>query len=346
MNRVSKSAMIRGVTYVLAATVLWALAFLVPMSLGSFGPVEITLGRYLAYGLVSLAILVFTGHRLRSVLDRRMWLRAVTLAFTGNIGYYFFLVLGLKYAGPAVTTLVVGTLPVTVALYGNWRRREYPFRRLLGPVGLILIGLLAFNVQEIGSVARPGSSSLSGQLVGIGCGVVALVMWTWFGVANAEFLKTHPEISAATWSTLLGVGTLVWALAALPLTAVTGGEAASLASAASSAGAVHTSNGLWPLAVGSVVLGVAVSWGGSVLWNRASALLPVSLAGQLLVFETIFGLAAIYVYVGGLPSPVEILSVFIILGGVLLGIRGTRHVAPGAPIASAPALESCRLCEL
>ncbi len=315
--------------YLLAATIVWALAFLVPMALDSFGPVEITLGRYLSYGLVSLVLLISAGRELWSALDRRTWLTAVVFSLTGNIGYYFFLIMGLKYVGASVTTLIVGTLPITVALYGNWRRREYPFRLLLVPVGLILLGLLVFNVEEIGWPPGQGSGPLTGQFVGIGCSVVALVMWTWFGVVNAGFLKAHPEISASTWSSLLGVGTLVWALAALPIVALVDGNVASVAAAASPLEPTPAGTSIWPLALGSVVLGVAVSWGGSVLWNRASALLPVALAGQLMVFETVFGLAAIYAFVGGRPSMVEVLSIVIILIGVLLGIRSTQRAVTG-----------------
>jgi len=41
--------------------------------------------------------------------------------------------------------------------------------------------------------------------------------------------------------------------------------------------------------IGSAILGLLCSWVGAWLWNRASLHLPVSLAGQLTIFETIFG---------------------------------------------------------
>ncbi|MGW0517742.1 hypothetical protein [Crossiella sp. NPDC003009] len=56
--------------------------------------------------------------------------------------------------------------------------------------------------------AAVGGRSLGEQLLGLGCAVLALAMWTWFGVANAQFLRAHPQISPADWSTLVGVATL------------------------------------------------------------------------------------------------------------------------------------------
>ena len=45
---------------------------------------------------------------------------------------------------------------------------------------------------------------------------------------------------------------------------------------------------------GCAILGILCSWVGTYLWNRASLLLPVALAGQLTIFETIFGILFFY----------------------------------------------------
>lgn len=264
----------------IAANFLWGLAFLVPVLLAAFEPVVITLSRYLSYGAVSVLVFAVARTRLRGY-GRHVWLRAALFAFTGNVGYYFFLVQGVALVGAPVVTVIIGTLPVTVAIYGNWRRRELPFGSLALPVGLIAVGLVLVNITEV-DWSGTGGRSLLAAAGGVGCALTALLLWTWYGVANAVFLKSHPEVSSRQWSALVGLLTLAIALLASPLLllGVTG-------SAAPGGGGVGDS--VWWLVAGSLVLGVLVSWGGTVLWNSASHKLPVSAAGQLIVFETISG---------------------------------------------------------
>jgi drug/metabolite transporter (DMT)-like permease len=214
-----------------------------------------------------------------------------------------------------VIAVIIGTLPVTVALYGNAKRREFPFRRLALPIGLILAGLVMVNASEI-DWSGVGGLSLSTQLLGVGCGVAALASWTWFGVANATFLKSHPEISSANWSTMIGIATLGLSVLTMPLL-LAGGDGL---------GPANGRDSLRALLVGSIVLGVLVSWGGTLLWNRASSLLPVSVAGQLIVFETISGIVYVCAAIGRIPPALTILGMVVVLVGVLTGIRLSSRI--------------------
>jgi drug/metabolite transporter (DMT)-like permease len=302
-----------GVAMGVAANLTWGLAFLVPVLLAEFSPIAVTLGRYFCYGLVSLAILGFTGTRLRGH-GWPVWRACLAFGVAGNVGYYFFLVQGIALVGAPVVAVIIGTLPVTVALYGNWLRQEFPFRQLALPIGLILVGLVTVNLTEL-DWSGLGGRSPQAQLLGICCALVALALWTWFGVANAGFLKANPRISSAQWSTLVGVATFGLSVLAAPLLLVTGdGVTRGIAGS------------LWWLLLGSVVLGVVVSWGGTLLWNRASSLLPVSVAGQLIVFETISGLTYVFLASGKAPSPAAIVGMAVVLAGVLVGIRQARPV--------------------
>jgi drug/metabolite transporter (DMT)-like permease len=110
---------------------------------------------------------------------------------------------------------------------------------------------------------------------------------------------------------MIGVTTMVLAVAASPLFAVElWGEL------------VKSSRGsILMLVSGSVVLGVLVSWVGTIFWNRASSILPVSLTGQLIVFETISGLMYVFVAYRRVPGFVELLGIAILVVGILFGIR-------------------------
>jgi drug/metabolite transporter (DMT)-like permease len=39
----------------------------------------------------------------------------------GNIVYYLFLASAIRHAGGPVPTMIIGTLPVVIALVSNWR---------------------------------------------------------------------------------------------------------------------------------------------------------------------------------------------------------------------------------
>lgn len=307
-----RGAGLAGIGLGIGANLIWGLAFLVPVLLPEFSPVAVTLGRYVCYGLLSVLLIAVTGTRLRGH-GWPVWRACLLFAVAGNIGYYFLLVQGIALVGAPVVAVIIGTLPVTVAVYGNLRRREFPFSRLVLPIGLILLGLVAVNVSELDFSGLSGRS-LGAQLLGVGCAVVALAMWTWFGVANAQFLREHPRISSADWATLIGVATLGLSVLAAPLLLVTG----------DAVGRGIGADSLWFLVLGSLVLGVLVSWGGTLLWNQASSRLPVSVAGQLIVFETISGLVYVFLASGKTPPLLGVAGMVAVLTGVLIGIRQAR----------------------
>lgn len=312
-------ARLRGTCYGIGVNVLSALTFIIPQRLASFTSVQLTLGRYLSYGLVSLCIaLLVTRHQVKGS-DRRSWFTALLFAATGNVGYYFFLVLGVQDVGASVTALINGTLPVTVALYGNWKRREYPFSRLLFPVILIFLGLLVINLYALSGRQEVPGASVGQRVVGILFAGVAVALWTWYAVANTNFLRTHTHLSSATWSTMIGVSTLFLVILALPLARGSGGVSLDPQTL------LLPGSHLLPFVVGSLILGIVVSWGGTLLWNRAFAMLPVSLAGQLIVFEPITVLAYVAVVDAQFPSLSELLGASLIITGIVLGIRATRR---------------------
>ncbi|GCE29895.1 hypothetical protein KDA_53790 [Dictyobacter alpinus] len=308
-----------GICYGIGVNVLSALTFIIPQRLASFTSVQLTVGRYLSYGLVSLCIfLLLARHQVKGS-DYRTWFTALLFAATGNVGYYFFLVLAVQDVGALVTALINGTLPVTVALYGNWKRREYPFSRLIVPVILIFLGLLIINLYALSGRQALPETSVGQRVCGILFAGMAVALWTWYAVANTHFLRTHTHLSSATWSTMIGVSTLFLVILALPLTRGSGGVPLDLQTL------LLSGSHLLPFVVGCLILGIVVSWGGTLLWNRAFAMLPISLAGQLIVFEPITVLVYVAVVDTQLPSFFELLGASLIITGIMFGIRAARR---------------------
>ncbi|MEU5696353.1 DMT family transporter [Actinosynnema sp. NPDC020468] len=316
--RIQPPPLLVGVLCGVGANLIWGLAFLMPLLLPGSDAVALALGRYLVFGVVSAAILVVTRGGGARGLGRRVWGTALVFAFAGHLGYYFFLVQGITHAGAPITTVIIGTLPVTVAVTGNLVRREFPFSRLLLPLGLITVGLVLVNVMEVDWRGAFTGHSGATWLIGVASALAALGLWTWYAVANAGFLRKHPEISSSSWSTLMGVCTLALSLVALPVAALTGGVR------------LGGAGSLVPLLIGSVVLGVLVSWVGTVLWNRSSGLVPISIAGQIVVVQVIAGLIYVFAWDGRVPPLPELIGIALLIGGVLLAIQRTRRTPPVA----------------
>jgi drug/metabolite transporter (DMT)-like permease len=73
--------------------------------------------------------------------------------------------------------------------------------------------------------------------------------------------------------------------------------------------------------IGSLTLGFFSTWLGMFLWNKGSSSLPVSFAGQLTIFETIFGLLFVFLIDNRLPSWIEFGGATLMLSGVIVSIN-------------------------
>jgi len=309
----------------LGAGLLWGFAFVAPQLMPSFGPVEVALGRYFFYGVFSAGLLLALGLRrsggesLRTT-AKKAWPVALAFAFSGNVGMYLLLVLGIRFAGAPVATPLVGIIPVTVAIAGNLVEREFPWRRLALPVALILPGLLAVNLTGAETGARAGEDRFFGLL----CTLGTVGLWTFYGVANARFLRTNPSVSGPVWSTMVGAATLVLVGLVVPLVALLDPGAVGFGQL------LHPGARLAWFVAASAFLGVVVSWGGTFLWNGASARLPTSLAGQLVVSEVLAGLFYVFVADARVPTVLELGGILTVVFGVLVGVRRTSTPSRGA----------------
>jgi len=303
-----------GIAAAVAACLFWGLTFVAPLLLTGFAPAEIAAGRFLAYGLFSAALMTSAGASAWRA-PARIWLAALLLTLAANVGYYLLLIFAIRLAGSALPTLIIGILPVSVAVAANLRNRELAWPLLLLSCALILGGIVL--VQMSGIRWRQQSSDPVWYGLGIAAAVGALALWTWFAVANAAFLRRHPEIAPGEWSSRMGVMSLPATLLILPLLAFPDFPIA------------NTPEGgarpAWDFVQVSILIGVGATWIATWLWNRASQALPTSLAGQLLVFETVFGLAYAFALEGKAPPPLAWAGMALLLAGVVLGIRSARR---------------------
>lgn len=304
--------MLQGIGFALAACFVWGLIFVVPDFMNGFSAIEVALGRYFVYGLVSIILFLKAKVKdsARYQYSKIIWINALKLSLLSTIGYYSFVVLALRYSTPAICTLVLGICPITIAFYGNWQQRETDFSSLIMPSIMILAGLILINFPYFNE-----SSSPSTYMMGIGFSLLALILWSWYVVANMEFLKTYPEVRSGDWATLIGVATLFWVcLLALFLLVFAQGQL-------NISKYSFFNSEFQSFLISSLILGLGCSWIGASLWNRASRLLPISLAGQLSIFETIFGVIFVYVLKEHIPATIECLGIGLLLFATAYGIR-------------------------
>jgi drug/metabolite transporter (DMT)-like permease len=306
--------------YGMGAGALWGLVFVAPKLAGSFSPLQLTIGRYLAYGLISALLLAPRWRKLVHRLGRREWLALAWLGLCGNTLYYLLLATAVQAGGIALTSLVIGFLPVTVTALGSRHKGAVPFAKLAPSLLLCAGGAVCIGWQALALAPAPGASH-SLQLSGLACAVGALASWTIFAVSNSRWLSRLQTISAHDWSLLTGVVTGAQTLLLLPLALVF----------------EHSRHGALAWAqFGAVCLGVAIvaSIVGSALWNRMSRLLPLTLVGQMILFETLFALIYGFVWERRLPTVLETSAFTLVVFSVLSCVHA--HRAPRAYAASNP----------
>nr|WP_314607530.1 DMT family transporter [uncultured Janthinobacterium sp.] len=295
MHQENKSRL--GMLAGIAAGALWGLVFLAPALIPAFQPLELSVGRYLAYGLIAAVLVAPSWRRLLRTLGWREWRGLVWLSLTGNIVYYVLLASAVQTGGVAMTSMVIGLLPLVVTLVGSRDRHAVPLRKLMPSLLLSAGGLACISWQ---SLASPRHASLLGLL----CALAALLSWTVYAVGNSRWLGRLRSVSAQEWNLLTGV--------------VTGAAALLLAIPVALAAPGKHGGTAW-LQFAGVVTGVALlcSVVGNGLWNQASRVLPLTMMGQMIVFEFLFALLYGYLWEQRLPTPAEAAATILLLAGVL-----------------------------
>ena len=320
--------MLGGVAYALIAGLMWGLVFICPLLMPEYPAVMLAAGRYLAFGLIALPLAWLDRRRL-SQLAASDWKEALKLAAVGNLLYYFCLATAIQRAGGPLPTMIIGTLPVVIAVAGNLRnaRRDgvLPWRRLTLPLLVIALGIGCVNTMELGLQQRGAeATALSRYLTGVVFALGALVCWTWYPLRNADWLRHHPGRSPRTWATAQGIATL-------PLALIGYGGFWLWCQAAGESFPMPF--GPRPVSFVGLMLaiGLLASWLGTLCWNEASQRLPTAIAGQLIVFETLAALVYAYLLRAHWPAPVSMIGIGLLVVGVLLAVRIRPERRPAVP---------------
>lgn len=293
--------MLTGVLAGLAAGALWGLVFVAPRMVTGFGSVDLTAGRFAAYGAVAAAVCVAAR---RPLPNASQALAALGLSVLGFTGYYLLLVLAIRDAGTEAPTLIIGTIPIWVMLLG--KPGDLRWRALLPGILLTAAGLALMTLVPHAE-GGPAPRYVRGLLFAS----ASLACWTAFALLNAAWLKRHAEVRATDWANWLGLGTGAGAIAMWLL-------------AGSDAARLRAQPELHLFLLLALATGAGSAWLATVLWNIASRRLSASLCGQLIVSETLFALAYSFAWDARWPTPAQWGAVVLFTLGILASIRAHR----------------------
>ena len=309
--------MLSGVLFALAAGLMWGLVFVGPLLLPDYPAALHTFGRYLAFGLIALPLAFVDRAEIRR-LTRADWWVALKLAAIGNVLYYLFLSSAIQRAGGALPTMIIGTLPVVIAVAANvlnhQRDGRFPWRQLAPPLALILLGIACVNHVEWTTLLQNPQADTARYITGAALAVCAMVCWTWYPLKNADWLRGHPDRNPRVWATAQGIATLPLALL---------GYAGFWLWASATQDPLPMPLGPRPFEFLGLMMTIALlaSWLGTLCWNAASQRLPTALAGQLIVFETLAALGYAFWLRGQWPEPLTLAGIALLVLGVIGGVR-------------------------
>jgi drug/metabolite transporter (DMT)-like permease len=91
--------------------------------------------------------------------------------------------------------------------------------------------------------------------------------------------------------------------------------------------APHAVEAWWRFAAVSLAVAALASIVGNALWNRMSRLLPLTLVGQMILFETLFALLYGFAWAQRWPTGLEWAALVCVVAGVLMCLKAHRTPA-------------------
>ncbi len=321
-----RADLISGTLFALAAGLMWGLVFVAPLMLAEYPAVLLSMARYVAFGLIALPLAWLARVRLRE-LTRADWVEALKLSLIGNLLYYLCLAAAIQRAGGPLPTMIIGTLPVVIAVTSNLRDHARDGRvawsRMLPSLLLIGAGIGCVNQVELEHLRADPDADLGRYAIGALLALAAVACWTWYPIRNADWMRAHPDRSASAWATAQGVATLVPAALGFALFWIWSGASGS---------AFAMPFGPTPMKFIALMaaIGLFASWLGTLCWNAASQRLPTTLAGQLIVFETLAALSYAFILRGSAPGALTLVGVALLIAGVSWALRSRPVVVADA----------------
>lgn len=278
-----------------AAVLLWGSAFTaIAMSLESYAPTSVALGRFLAASVVLVAVAIRRGWQWPAKADMP---RLAAISLAGISAYHVLLNVGQQVVPPSVASMLIQTTPVFTALLAAvWLRERLPLRGWVG-IAVASVGALLLVLAR-GDVT--GFSARAGLIVG------AAVATSLYFVGQQPLAKRYGGFLVTVWSLGLGMLPLLVFLPAL---------------AREAAGAS------FPSTAALLYAGLLPGAAGYVLWNVGLRELGPSRATVFLYASPLVAVATEWAWRGTKPGAVAVLGGGLAIAGVAL-VNASRSAMP------------------
>jgi drug/metabolite transporter (DMT)-like permease len=301
-----------GLLAAIAATFSWSLLYIFPGLVGDYSLFDLAVVSYAFAGLGSLLVLFVYRSEVRQ-LRLSDWACAALLGFLGYIGYFFLITTAVLAAGPVIPPVMMGSVPIVLAIAGNMRSSSVPWRAIAGPLLLAALGISLVNLSVFDFSAAKVVLPTDSILLGLLASLIAIGFWTGFGLLNESALAQRPSMSPMLWSAMLIFMCSVEMLAFIPV-----GLHLNLSHFAS-----HPSGlaGTQALIVCGLIQGLGATLAGAWAWSIATRRLPLALSGQLIASGTIYATTMGLLINQRWPSPMEALGTGLLFIGVVWAIH-------------------------
>lgn len=102
-----------------------------------------------------------------------------------DVGYFLTVTGAAIFAGPVIAPAFLGLVPIVLMVIGNQRQGSLPWRSLMPPLALVLIGLVLVNGTAF---TAEGLNSVKSFWVGVPLALAAVGLWVLFALANQAAL--------------------------------------------------------------------------------------------------------------------------------------------------------------
>ncbi len=303
-----------GVACGIGAGVLWGLAFIAPNAVEPYSAVDLVMLNYTTFGVVSLILMGVSARFRPTGMTKRQLKTGLFLGIFGYVLYYICVAFSVRLAGPTIAPLIIGALPLTLAIYGNFKEKNANNRLawhwLLIPLCFLFVGLICIYASSLlqPSTLQKAHDLILGSILAFG----AHAIWFVYALINSRIMLDENAPSELSWTSIQGIGAIIGVMPLIVIASIFG------LSNLPTIGIWHSDGArfiFWGMFVG-----IAGSWGGQYLWSMASKRLSLALSAQLIVSETIFGLIYGFLWFARWPTPLEMIGASLLISGVATGV--------------------------
>lgn len=279
-----------------AMAAIWGVNFsVVKAAFDAFSPLAFNALRF-PLAIASM-VLLLSGRTGPAWPDRSDVARIVALGLIGNVAYQLCFIVGLDLTRAGNASLLLSTTPVWTVILSAVSGHEEPSRRVVGGVGAMFVGMILVVIGGSDELSL-GAASLRGDLLM----VAASILWSIYTVWGRAPIAKYGSLRVTAWTLFAGAPLLI--LIGVP--DLTKTDFAAVTPTA------------WIGVVYAGVLAIGVAY---LLWYRGVERLGNTRTAVYSNLVPVFALATAWVWLGEVPSQLQLLGAAVIL----LGLRAARN---------------------